>query len=314
MSHCRTDVIQKDHELDCYGLLMDWKPDSGVHLRYENHNISIMTDTKTSAGGIPPYIYADIGGVDRWIWFVLAYLLALAGICPFVGSLSDLLGRRYVALFGAALLVIAMIVCSTVHSMNPFIGGMTIAGIGAGICELTSLAVTSELAPTRKRGKYVAVLVFTIVPFCPSVLWGQLIAANAGWRYCGALCGAWAAVGFFGTLFFYFPPPRPNSRGFSRKQIIAEIDWVGGFLSIVGMILFMAGLQWGGYQVSIIAAQIHMILNTNTALSIHGVLLTSWSHSFWAPPFAPPSSSGKPNSQNTLCFQHDSSRNPEFWP
>ena len=20
-------------------------------------------------GGIPPYIYADIGGVDRWIWF-----------------------------------------------------------------------------------------------------------------------------------------------------------------------------------------------------------------------------------------------------
>jgi hypothetical protein len=31
------------------------------------------------------------------------------------------------------------------------------------------------LAPTRKRGKYVAVLVFTIIPFCPSVLWGQLL-------------------------------------------------------------------------------------------------------------------------------------------
>ena len=23
-------------------------------------------------GGIPPYIYADIGGADRWIWFVRA--------------------------------------------------------------------------------------------------------------------------------------------------------------------------------------------------------------------------------------------------
>lgn len=21
-------------------------------------------------GGIPPYIYGDIGGADRWIWFV----------------------------------------------------------------------------------------------------------------------------------------------------------------------------------------------------------------------------------------------------
>ncbi len=126
---------------------------------------------------------------------------------------------------------------------------MTLSGAGAGIAELTSLAVTSELAPTRKRGKYVAVLVFTIIPFCPSVLWGQLIASSVGWRYCGALIGAWNAVGFFGTLFFYFPPPRPNSRGLSRKQIIAEIDFVGGLLSIIGMILFLGGLQWGGYQV-----------------------------------------------------------------
>jgi MFS family permease len=55
--------------------------------------------------------------------------------------------------------------------MDTFIGGMAIAGIGAGICELTALAATSELAPTQKRGKYVAVLVFTILPYCPSVLW-----------------------------------------------------------------------------------------------------------------------------------------------
>lgn len=30
--------------------------------------------------------------------FVIANLLALAAVCPFVGSLSDLIGRRYVAL------------------------------------------------------------------------------------------------------------------------------------------------------------------------------------------------------------------------
>ena len=125
---------------------------------------------------------------------------------------------------------------------------MALAGVGAGINELTALAVTSELAPTRKRGKYVAVLVFTIIPFCPSVLWAQLIASNAGWRYCGLLCGVWAAVGLFMTLFFYFPPPRVNSQGLSKKELVSRIDFVGGFLSIAGMILFMAGLEWGGYQ------------------------------------------------------------------
>lgn len=73
-------------------------------------------------GGIPPLIYADIGGVDRWIWFVLAYLLALAAICPFVGSMSDLLGRRYVSLAGSVLLVMAMIICGTAKNMTQFIG------------------------------------------------------------------------------------------------------------------------------------------------------------------------------------------------
>jgi MFS family permease len=75
-------------------------------------------------GGIPPYIYSEIGGVDRWIWFILAYLIALAGVCPFVGSLSDLLGRRYVALIGSMLIIVGTIVSSTAHRMNTFIGGL----------------------------------------------------------------------------------------------------------------------------------------------------------------------------------------------
>lgn len=58
---------------------------------------------------------------------------------------------------------------------------MAFGGIGAGINELTALAATSEMAPTSKRGKYVAILVFTIIPFCPSVLWGQLIAYHSTW-------------------------------------------------------------------------------------------------------------------------------------
>ena len=118
---------------------------------------------------------------------------------------------------------------------------MTFAGVGAGINELTALAVTSELAPTRKRGKYVAGLIFTILPFTPSVLWGQLIASHSSWRYCGALCGAWCAVGFIMTAIFYFPPPRVNSQGLTKKEILSQVDYIGGFLSISGMLLFMAG-------------------------------------------------------------------------
>ncbi|KUI55504.1 hypothetical protein VP1G_02904 [Cytospora mali] len=199
-------------------------------------------------GAVPPYIYRDIGGHDRWIWLILANLLSLAAICPFVGSLSDLFGRRYVALVGAAFIVLGMIIVSTAQTMNIVIGGMTFAGIGAGINELTALAATSELAPVAKRGKYVGILVFTITPFCPSVLYGQLIAYYASWRYIGLFCALWASIGLILTAIFYFPPPRVNTDTISRREILRRTDIIGGFLSISGMILFMAGMQWGGYD------------------------------------------------------------------
>jgi hypothetical protein len=125
---------------------------------------------------------------------------------------------------------------------------MALSGVGAGINELTALAATSEMAPTRKRGKYVAILIITILPFAPSVLWSQLIAKHAGWRYCGLLCGVWSSLALAMTALFYFPPPRHNSRGLSRKELFLRIDFLGGFLSICGMLMFNAGLMWGGEQ------------------------------------------------------------------
>lgn len=90
----------------------------------QSRQTRFSTDNSRSSylfGGIPPYIYQDIGGADRWIWFILANLLSSAAVCPFVGSLSDMLGRRYVAMMGAAFILLGMIVSSTAQSMNIFI-------------------------------------------------------------------------------------------------------------------------------------------------------------------------------------------------
>lgn len=158
---------------------------------------------------------------------------------------------------GAVFLMIGMVVCGTASDMNNFIGGetfnnsltpwqlyslvsgMSLAGVGAGINELTALAVTAELAPVAKRGKYCAVLIFTILPFCGSIMYGQLISYYTNWRWIALFCGLWQFVGFALTVAFYFPPPRPNSDGMSRREVLRRIDYVGGGLSVVGMLLFM---------------------------------------------------------------------------
>ena len=73
-------------------------------------------------GSVLPLIYSDIGGADRYPWFVIGYLIPNAALCPFVGALSDLFGRRTVAVIGQTLLIIGPIITATAHEMNIAIG------------------------------------------------------------------------------------------------------------------------------------------------------------------------------------------------
>jgi MFS family permease len=73
-------------------------------------------------GSVLPLIYQDVGGVDRYTWFIIAYLIPNAALCPFVGALSDLFGRRNVAIVGQACLIIGPIITATAHTMNIAIG------------------------------------------------------------------------------------------------------------------------------------------------------------------------------------------------
>ncbi|KAK4170724.1 major facilitator superfamily domain-containing protein [Triangularia setosa] len=198
--------------------------------------------------GAPLYIYRELGGIDHWVWFVSANLLATAAISPFVGALSDLIGRRYVALTGNALIVIGQIICGAATSMDAFIVGMAISGLGTGINELTALAGAAEIVPVSRRGYYVAAMILTILPFLPSVMYAQLISAYSSWRYIAVVTTGWAAIGLVMTFLFYHPPPRIDNHTVEKAEVLKKTDWVGGFLSIAGLVLVEVGLLGGGYN------------------------------------------------------------------
>ncbi|KAK4133351.1 MFS general substrate transporter, partial [Trichocladium antarcticum] len=200
-------------------------------------------------GSVPVYIYRDLGGADHWVWFASANLLATAAISPFVGALSDLMGRRYVAIIGSIAIILGQIICGTAQGMSLFIAGMALAGVGTGINELTALAGTAELVPLSRRGYYIAGMTLTIFPFLPSAMFAQLISFHATWRFIAVLTSVWAFVGLVLTTLFYFPPPRPDQQARGGKAgLLMRTDLVGGILSIVGVSCFEAGLLGAGYQ------------------------------------------------------------------
>lgn len=73
-------------------------------------------------------------------WMLTANTLAVAAICPFVGYITDMLGRRWMCLFGSLCLIIASIVQATANTLGQAVAAQAVGGIGAGICELTALA------------------------------------------------------------------------------------------------------------------------------------------------------------------------------
>jgi hypothetical protein len=75
------------------------------------------------------------------------------------------------------------------------------------------------------------------------------------------------------TAVFYFPPPRVNSQGLSTTEVLKQVDYVGGLLSVSGMILFMAGMRkFSGLGCSLDEAN---VLKNGAATNTRGAVLMS---------------------------------------
>lgn len=69
-------------------------------------------------GATLTFIAEDIGNHSAIGWLPVANTLTIAAVCPFVGYLQDLFGKRYIAVFGALLLCIGCAVMGTAHSLG----------------------------------------------------------------------------------------------------------------------------------------------------------------------------------------------------
>ncbi|KAL2064448.1 hypothetical protein VTL71DRAFT_4942 [Oculimacula yallundae] len=181
-------------------------------------------------------------------WLLTANTLVVAGTCPFVGYMTDLLGRRWVTIVGAVLLIISSVVMATSHSLGSAITSMAIGGVGAAICELTAIAGVAEITPVKWRGVTLSLVTFSILPFIPQLTYMELLELHSTWRWAFGIAGIWNFIGFLGITFCYHPPPRHNTDGMSSMDILKQIDYLGAFLSFGGMTLLLVGLQAGGYQ------------------------------------------------------------------
>lgn len=172
---------------------------------------------------------------------------------PFVGYLQDLFGRREITLIGSIIIMVGVVLVGTAHGFAQGVSGMALAGIGAGICELTALAgyITThwscgrslictfasiaDVVPVKRRGLSLAIVTGSILPFTPYVMYSQLLSTRSTWRWGMWICLIYNGVVFIGLAATYFPKVHPRMEGFSKSMILKQIDYVGAGLSITGI-------------------------------------------------------------------------------
>ncbi|MGP4877366.1 MFS transporter, partial [Klebsiella pneumoniae] len=89
-----------------------------------------------------PRIAQDLGASEAQLHIAFSvYLAGMASAMLFAGRIADRSGRKPVAIVGAAIFVIASLLCAQAHTSSHFLIGRFIQGIGAGSCYVVAFAI-----------------------------------------------------------------------------------------------------------------------------------------------------------------------------
>jgi len=179
-------------------------------------------------------IITDLGialpdGLDDAAWIVNAYLIAFVSVMPFMGRLSDVLGRRRVYVAAFALFLAGSIVIPLSNSFGPFLVGRVLTALGGGAMVPIGMAVVADVYPPGRRARALGVLggVETL-GWVWGPLYGAMLVRFLTWRWqfyfnvplaVGGMMAAWWVL-----------------REFDRPTARNRLDWVGAATLTVSLV------------------------------------------------------------------------------
>jgi EmrB/QacA subfamily drug resistance transporter len=124
-------------------------------------------------------------------WVVTAYSLALAGVIPMSGWLSDRFGAKWVFITSQVLFTVGSALCGLAWSHTSLIGFRILQGLGGGLIMPVGMAIIMGVSRPDQRGRLMAVL------GVPMLLGPAL----------GPTLGGWLIQSFTWRLIFYINVP-----------------------------------------------------------------------------------------------------------
>ncbi|KAI1828710.1 MFS general substrate transporter [Xylaria intraflava] len=210
-------------------------------------NVILALDATVLPPALPKLAKVLNGTAIETFWSSTAFLLANAVFVPFLGALSDLVGRRAVLLFSVIMFTVGTIISALATNFTKLLSGRAIQGIGGGGIYTLSYIVVSDIIPLRQRPKYLAMIVAgwalgTVV----GPVTGGAVAEHAQWQWVFYINFPFCAIGLLSVPFVFRQLKLQNQP--PLRVAVLRVDWFGSFLFIGGVSSFLIGLSWGGVQ------------------------------------------------------------------
>ena len=130
-----------------------------------------------------PQIAADLNASESQLHIAFSiYLAGMATTMLFAGKIADSIGRKPVAMVGAAIFIAASLLGSMAEQSEAFLIARFTQGIGAGSCYVVAFAILRDTLDDKRRAKVLSMLngITCIIPVIAPVV-GHLIMLKFPW-------------------------------------------------------------------------------------------------------------------------------------
>ncbi|KAI0007192.1 major facilitator superfamily domain-containing protein [Xylariaceae sp. FL0662B] len=191
-----------------------------------------------------PVIVDELNLGRNYIWVTNIFFLTCAAVQPLFGQLSNLFGRRSLALTIVAIYTLGSGISGGAGSPAMLIAGRAIQGAGSGGMTMITSVIVSDLVPLRDRGYFQAILAMTYgIGMAIGPVIGGVIVQNTTWRwvfYINLPIGGLSLVLLW--MFLHV--------NWDRDTLVWEklkrIDIIGNVLLIASTVSVLIALTWAG--------------------------------------------------------------------